>query len=107
MSQVAMATLARSRPCSSIQPDTNETDNALFRACTTVTLGNGHKLRFWTDRWLGGCSPKELAPTLYRLAPRKNYMVAYGLEGGAWKRGLQRMWGLLQISLIKSMFWFA
>jgi hypothetical protein len=54
-------------------------------------LGNGHKLRFGTDRWLGGRSPKELAPTLYRIALRKNYTVAYGLEGGAWKRGLQRI----------------
>jgi hypothetical protein len=37
-----------------MHPDTNETENALFRACTEATL-NGHKLRFWTDGWLGGC----------------------------------------------------
>jgi hypothetical protein len=42
------------RPCSNLPPDTNETENALFRACTTATLGNGHTLRFWTDKWLGG-----------------------------------------------------
>jgi hypothetical protein len=79
------------RPCSTMHPDTNETENALFRACTEATLGNGHKLRFWTDGWLGWCSPKELAPTLYKMAPRKNYSVEYGLEGGTWKRGLHKI----------------
>jgi hypothetical protein len=74
-----------------MQPDTNATKETLFRACTKVTLGNGHTLRFWMHRWLGERSPKELAPALYKLAHRKNYTVAYGLQGGAWKRGLQRI----------------
>jgi hypothetical protein len=74
-----------------MQSDTNKTENALFRAYTTVTLGNGHILRFWMDIWLRGRSPKELAPTLIRLAWRKNHTVAYGLQGSAWKPGLQRI----------------
>jgi hypothetical protein len=69
----------------------NATEIALFNACTTITLGNGRKIKFWTDPWLQGSSPKEIAPKIHLLAYHKNYTVAQALDGGKWMRGLQRI----------------
>jgi hypothetical protein len=54
----------------------DETDKQLFRVSTTITLGNGNKSKFWHDRWLNGSPLKELYPSLYQLATRKNRSVA-------------------------------
>jgi hypothetical protein len=74
-----------------MQLDISEADAALFRACTTMVLDNGNLTMFWTDRWLQGHSPKELALNIYKLAWRKNYTVAQGLAAGKWKQSLQRI----------------
>jgi hypothetical protein len=36
-------------------------EEALFRACTTIKLGNGNKVKFWKDNWLNGQAPKDIA----------------------------------------------
>jgi hypothetical protein len=79
------------KPCSNLPPDIDEIDAMLFRECTTTAIGNGTATKFWMDRWLEGCSLKEIAPAIYKLARRKNYTVAQGLEAGRWKQGLQRI----------------
>jgi hypothetical protein len=84
-------------PSTSIQPDTNATEDVLFKACTKVTLGDGQTVKFWTDRWLGGRSPKKLAPALFCIATRKNFTVARGLQDGWWKRGLRRIWTIAEV----------
>jgi hypothetical protein len=63
-----------------MHPDTNETENAMFRACTEATLGNSHKLQFWTDGWLGGRNPKELVPTLYNFFLKKRQELSHSLR---------------------------
>jgi hypothetical protein len=50
----------------------SQTESDMFRACTTITIGNNNHTRFWPDKWLHRESPRELAPTLFRLAWRKN-----------------------------------
>jgi hypothetical protein len=55
---------------------TNSTEAELFRACTTISHGNGTHTSFLHDKWLQGQTPKDLAPTLIKLAWRKNVMVA-------------------------------
>jgi hypothetical protein len=66
-------------------------EDALFRACTAITVGNGQGTKFWLDRWINGQSPKDLAPTLYRLTRHKNITVAQGCHGGKWLTGLQQI----------------
>jgi hypothetical protein len=67
------------------------TETELFRACTTITAGNGMNTKFWLDHWLQGHAPKDLAPTLDRLAWRKNIGVAEAMTEDKWMRGLQRI----------------
>jgi hypothetical protein len=40
--------------------------------------GNANTTKFWTDRWLEGRSPKEIAPAIFKLARRKKYTVVQG-----------------------------
>jgi hypothetical protein len=69
----------------------SKTEEELFRACTTITVGNGEGTRFWHDCWLHGQSPKEIALALYRLAWLKNLTVAYACTAGRWMNGFQRV----------------
>ena len=48
---------------------------SLFRACTSITLGNGQKALFWHGNWTGDGPLKLLAPQLYKIASRKNRSV--------------------------------
>jgi hypothetical protein len=47
----------------------------LFVACTNITLGNGQRDFFWTDRWLNGLAPEEIASLVFALARRKHLNV--------------------------------
>ena len=69
----------------------NEVDKQLFRACTKVQIGNGAKAKFWESSWLDGKAPRDIAPSLYKLAWRKNLTVMDQLVNQSWTRGLWRM----------------
>ena len=43
----------------------------VFRVSTVVTVGNGAVAKFWHCSWLQGRAPIDIAPTLYKLAWRK------------------------------------
>nr|XP_020151653.1 uncharacterized protein LOC109736842 [Aegilops tauschii subsp. strangulata] len=47
-------------------------DRQLFAACTAIKIGNGRKASIWTDRWLHGMAPMDIAPDLYKLSRMKN-----------------------------------
>jgi hypothetical protein len=64
---------------------------SLFRACTEIKLGNGCRSKFWSDNWMQGENPRDIAPSLYALARRKSLTVADSLHDGRWIRGLQRV----------------
>jgi hypothetical protein len=64
-------------------------ERALFAAATNITIGNGQTARFWTDRWLHGMSPKDLAPQLFKIAIRKNRTVHEALTDGKWLQDLR------------------
>lgn len=66
-------------------------DLAVFQTCSEVTLGNGHIARFWTDRWLGGEAPCDLAPRLFAIARGKKISVNAEISQRKWMRGLQAM----------------
>jgi hypothetical protein len=59
----------------------NEIEKSLFRACTSICLGNGKKVSFWHDIWLHGECPKDIAPNLYKLAWRKKQFSCRGTTG--------------------------
>jgi hypothetical protein len=61
----------------------------LFAACTRITIDNGETTMFWTDKWLNGTAPEQLAPLCFDLASRKKMTVKQALSGGRWMRGLQ------------------
>jgi hypothetical protein len=42
------------KPLSSMLVSLTEEENALFQACTNISVGNGCRISFWGDRWLGG-----------------------------------------------------
>jgi hypothetical protein len=66
-------------------------EQQLFRTCTTVAIGNGSTAKFRHGPWLHGQAPKEIALAVFRLVWGKGLMVAQGLQGRTWMRGLQRI----------------
>lgn len=75
----------------------DETDKQLFRASTIISLGNGGKAKFWHDKWIEGQSLKDLTPSLYQLATRKNRTVVQELQDHRWLRPLRRMNSTTQV----------
>ena len=71
-------------PCTAVDMD-------LFRASTTITLGDGNRCLFWHDSWHHGGSLRSCFPGLYKIATRKNRTVAQELHGANWTRGLQNI----------------
>jgi mannosylglycoprotein endo-beta-mannosidase len=59
-------------------------DRELFATATVITLGDGSIAKFWSDRWLQGMAPRELAPALYMIAARKNRSVQQALANDKW-----------------------
>jgi len=48
-------------------------------------VGNGEKIRFWGDLWLGGNTLKDRAPRMYGNALDKSIMVS---EARWWEDGI-------------------
>jgi hypothetical protein len=50
-----------------------------------VTIGDGNMARFWQSSWVNGRMPKKnIAPTLYKKAKRKNLSVRKALQDNSW-----------------------
>ncbi|WVZ92280.1 hypothetical protein U9M48_038358 [Paspalum notatum var. saurae] len=65
------------RPWAGFKVNCTEAELDLFRACTQL--------------WLQGLAPKQIAPSCFNLAWRKNITVAKALQGNTWMRGFRRM----------------
>lgn len=76
----------------------DELDKSLFRASTKITLGDGKKTSFWHDFWLSGCAPKDVAPSIFRLAKRKGNCVQLELENNHWLTSLRLIITLAEIN---------
>jgi len=88
----------------------DSSDRLLFAACTTITLGDGKKTKFWLSAWLHGRRPKDIAPNLYNLSRNKQWTVAEALQTNNWVRQIRnahslctthlaefvQLWGLVQ-----------
>ncbi|WVZ99055.1 hypothetical protein U9M48_044409 [Paspalum notatum var. saurae] len=62
----------------------NVRDELLFTAATTIHIGNGSKIKFWTNAWL----PLEVAPSIFKISRRKNRTLREALFGNAWIRDI-------------------
>ena len=51
----------------------------MFAASTVVIVGDGKLARFWTLSWIGGRTPKAMAPSLFKKSKRKNLTVQKAL----------------------------
>ena len=69
----------------------DDKDKQLFAACTKITLGNGKRASFWTDKWLNGIAPADETPLLFQLATRKSLTMAKALHNGIWLRSIKRI----------------
>jgi hypothetical protein len=66
----------KDRPWVGTETACDQSDRGLFAACTTITVGNGETAWFWTDRWLDGQAPQQLAPLYLSLAGRKGSLLS-------------------------------
>ena len=71
-----------------------EDDRHFFVAATTVTVGNGRTVRFWTSSWLGGLCPHDIAPCLYDLSRKKNSLVQQAMANNQWIANIDSSNGL-------------
>jgi hypothetical protein len=70
----------QSKPWTCLTVPMSDKEKNLFRACTTISVGNGSRAKFWHDRWLHGQRPRDIAPKVYRLAWRKNLTVEQAIK---------------------------
>ena len=59
-------------------------DRELFAASTIVTIGDGKFAKFWSSSWAQGQTLKNMAPTLFKKAKRKNITVQKALQDNKW-----------------------
>jgi hypothetical protein len=64
-------------------PCTKE-DMDIFYTATEISLGNGNKTPFWQAPWLHGRRPIDVAPLIFEISKRKNWVVAKALHGNSW-----------------------
>ncbi|WVZ88479.1 LOW QUALITY PROTEIN: hypothetical protein U9M48_034996, partial [Paspalum notatum var. saurae] len=58
-----------------------------WEAAVETDIGNGEDTKFWTDRWLQGCTIAELSPNLIKAVPtraRKRLSVSQALTNRRW-----------------------
>jgi hypothetical protein len=70
-----------------IEVPCSEVDKQLFRLSTFVIIRFGRTACFWESSWLDGRAPRDLAPSLFKLAWRKNNTDRDDLHNGNWMRG--------------------
>ncbi|KAE8812620.1 hypothetical protein D1007_10319 [Hordeum vulgare] len=70
-------------------PCSNE-EKELFAMATEITVGDGRATNFWHDRWLEGLCRKWIAPSLFRIAARKNRSVWDAIKDDKWLHDLSR-----------------
>jgi hypothetical protein len=59
------------RPWSALLVPVHGCARALFSTAVQSIVGNGASTKFWTDRWLNGCSIELLAPHLFACVPKR------------------------------------
>jgi hypothetical protein len=74
----------RDKAWTGLQLPCDKADVDLFNASTIVTIGDGKMTDFWRSSWIQGQAPKNIAPTLFMKAKRKNISVCQALTNNHW-----------------------
>jgi hypothetical protein len=64
----------------------------VFQSMASFSVGDGHRIFFWTDRWIDGYTAEEIAPRVVERVPtrRKNIrMVAEAMRENDWLDDLE------------------
>jgi hypothetical protein len=64
------------------------TDRAIFFASTYIHIGDGKATPFWEAKWLHGVAPKDMAPTLFKIARYKKRSVHTEVLNDNWIKSL-------------------
>jgi hypothetical protein len=72
------------KPWAHMKIPASKKDKDLFAAATKITLGDGSKALFWSDRWLLDQVPAEIAPHIFKISIRKNRTVKDALSNEKW-----------------------
>jgi hypothetical protein len=67
-----------------LQLPSDESDEDLFNASTCVKVGNGKTDVFWKSSWIHGQAPKNIAPSIFNKAKRKNISAFQALRNNRW-----------------------
>jgi hypothetical protein len=59
------------RPWSALPAPVHTCAKSLFATAIQSEVGNGANTKFWTDKWLNGCSIKVLVPLLFACVPKR------------------------------------
>jgi hypothetical protein len=62
---------APDRPWVGLETPCNKDDMSLFYLLTKVTIGEGNKACFWNAPWMGGLSPINIVPSIFKISKRK------------------------------------
>ncbi|KAE8803655.1 hypothetical protein D1007_20501 [Hordeum vulgare] len=68
-------------PCS-------QEEKEIFAMATEIKIGDGRATNFWQDCWVEGDCPKTIAPSLFKIAARKNRSVWDALKDEKWLQDL-------------------
>lgn len=63
---------------------------SLFKKNTTIKVGNGIKVSFWEDKWLGTSYLKSLYPALHELTVNKDMSLAESWTQQGWNFQFRR-----------------
>jgi hypothetical protein len=75
------------RPWNGREFDVLPEAKAIFHASIRITLGEGTRILFWVDAWIGGSMADAIAPNLMKLVRpgiQRSQTVQQGLADSAW-----------------------
>jgi hypothetical protein len=67
-----------------LQSPCDKIDEELFSASTVVNVGNGRTTSFWKSSWIHGQAPKNIEPSLFKKAKKKNILFFHALRTNRW-----------------------
>lgn len=89
------------RPWSTFPVPVHNCAQSLFATAILSEVGNGANTKFWTDRWLNGCSIEMLAPRLFACVPKRRASrrtVQEALTNDKWLEDIQSHYSVAVLS---------
>lgn len=89
------------RPWSSLPVPVHSCAKSPFTIAIQSKVGNGENTKFWTDRWLNGCSIEVLAPRLFASVPKRRAnrrTVKEALSNNKWLEDIQGHYSVAVLS---------